>query len=84
MQSNEDVRKEDINEVNNGLWKPDSDKGECGEDLNLKFIICDDEDGCLAKRNEFPFMVGIEYNETTASILLLLSCCTLPIIYYLR
>ena len=40
-----------------GKWKPDPEKEECGQDLNLSFLYCDDDDGCLAKRNEFPYMV---------------------------
>ena len=40
-----------------GIWKPDPKKGECGEDLKTQFIVCDDEEGCLATRNEFPYMV---------------------------
>ena len=46
------LRKEDA-----GNWKPDADKGECGEDLKTQFIVCDDKDGCAATRNEFPYMV---------------------------
>ena len=41
-----------------GTWKPDADKDECGHDLKLSFIVCDNsEDDCLAMRNEFPYMV---------------------------
>ena len=41
-----------------GQWIPDVEKGECGEDLKTQFIVCDDEEGCTATRNEFPYMVG--------------------------
>ena len=44
-------------EEDSGLWKPDPERGECGQDLNLRFIVCDDPDECLATRNEFPYMV---------------------------
>ena len=40
-----------------GQWKPDVEEEECGQDLNLAFITCDDEDGCYAKQYEFPYMV---------------------------
>ena len=50
-------------EIDSGRWKPDADKEECGQDLNLSFIYCDDEESdCIAKRNEFTFMV---FNEIT-------------------
>ena len=46
------------NLLHSGQWKPDAEKEECGQDLNLSFIYCNDEDHeCLAKRNEFPYMV---------------------------
>merc|ERR1712226_1512868 len=45
-----------------GIWKPDPKKGECGEDLKTQFIVCDDEDGCLATRNEFPYMALLGYD----------------------
>ena len=45
-------------EVDSGKWKPDAEKEECGQDLNLSFIYCDDtEHDCIAKRNEFTYMV---------------------------
>ena len=46
-----------MKEEDSGLWKPDPERGECGQDLNLRFIVCDDPDECLATRNEFPYMV---------------------------
>ena len=54
------LKKED-----SGTWIPDVDKGECGEDLKTQFIVCDDEDGCTATRNEFPYMVFKSYGITS-------------------
>ena len=44
-------------EEDSGQWKPDPEKGECGEDLRTQFIVCNEPNGCNAKRNEFPYMV---------------------------
>lgn len=46
-----------------GQWKPDVEEEECGQDLNLAFITCDDEDGCYAKQYEFPYMAVLGYDK---------------------
>jgi len=45
-----------------GNWIPNAEKGECGQDLLFQFIVCDDKDGCAAKRNEFPYMALLGYD----------------------